>query len=113
MQNISIKQKSTLNYILAGFLAAVLFIGFLGYRNIRHKKLLTKQQDEIHHQRISELEKDKQLVAVDAMLKGNRKNEAALQRFARWPRRIIIWRKIFLKQYERQFNDNPRKHDRV
>lgn len=78
MQNISIKQKSTLNYILAGFLAAVLFIGFLGYRNIRHKKLLTKQQDEIHHQRISELEKDKQLVAVDAMLKGQQEERSRL-----------------------------------
>jgi len=78
IKDISIRQKSTLNYILTGFLTAVLFIGFLGYRNIRHKKLLIKQQDQIHRQRISELEKDKQLVAVEAMLKGQQEERSRL-----------------------------------
>lgn len=70
IQVLSIKQKSILNYILAGSVVALLIVGFLGYRNLRHRHQLAKQQDQLQQQRISELEKDKQLVAVDSMLKG-------------------------------------------
>jgi signal transduction histidine kinase len=42
----------------------------LGYRNLRHRHLLAKQQEELQRQFIRELEKDKQLVAVDSLLKG-------------------------------------------
>lgn len=70
IQTLSLKQKSTLNYILVGSVAVLLIVGFLGYRNFRHRKLLAKQRDELQQQRIRELEKDKQLVAVDSMLKG-------------------------------------------
>ena len=75
---LSIKQKSTLNYILFGSLAALLIVVFLGYRNLRHRQLLSKQQDQLQQQRIRELEKDKQLVAVDAMLKGQEDERSRL-----------------------------------
>ena len=70
VQAFAIRQKGTLNFILAGAVIALLITGFLLYKNIRHRQQLARQQDALQRQRISELEKDKQLAAVDAMLKG-------------------------------------------
>ncbi len=78
IQSLAIQQKSTLNYFLAGFLIALLTVGFLGYRNFRHRHLLARQQDELQQQRIRELEKDRQLVAVDSMLKGQEEERSRL-----------------------------------
>ncbi len=78
IQSLSIKQKSTLNYFLIGSLAALIIVGFLGYRNLRHRHQLAKQQDELHQQRIRELEKDKQLIAVDSMLQGQEEERSRL-----------------------------------
>jgi signal transduction histidine kinase len=78
IQSLSIKQKSTLNYFLIGSLAAFLILGFLVYRNLRNRQQLAKQQDELQQQRIRELEKDKQLVAVDSMLKGQEEERSRL-----------------------------------
>ena len=78
IQDLTIKQKSTLNYFLIGSLAALIIVGFLGYRNLRHRHQLAKQQDELQQQRISELEKDKQLVAVDSMLQGQEEERSRL-----------------------------------
>lgn len=57
------EKKATLNKILIGASIALLLIGFLGYRNFRNKQKLQTLK-------ITELEKDKQLLAIDAMLKG-------------------------------------------
>lgn len=78
IQSLSLKQKSTLNYILIGSLAALLTVGFLVYRNFRHRQQLAKQQVDLQQQRIRELEKDKQLVAVDSMLKGQEEERSRL-----------------------------------
>ena len=77
-QSLSIKKKSTLNYFLIGSLAALMIVGFLVYRNLRHRQQLAKQQDELQQQRIRELEKDKQLVAVDSMLQGQEEERSRL-----------------------------------
>ena len=78
IKSLTIKQKSTLNYFLIASFAALLLVGFLVYRNLRHRNLLAKQQDEIQQQRIRELEKDKQLVAVDSLLKGQEEERSRL-----------------------------------
>ena len=78
IQSLSIKQKSTLNYVLMGSLVGLIIVAFLGYRNLRHRQQLAKQQDELQQQRISELEKDKQLVAVDSMLQGQEEERSRL-----------------------------------
>ena len=78
IQNLSIKQKSTLNYFLIASLAAVMIVAFLIYRNLRHRQQLARQQDELQQQRIRELEKDKQLIAVDSMLKGQEEERSRL-----------------------------------
>lgn len=78
IQSLSLKQQYTLNYVLAGSVAALLFITFLGFRNFRHRQKLTKQQGELQQQRIRELEKDRQLLTVDAMLKGQEEERSRL-----------------------------------
>ena len=57
------KQKSTLNKVLVGSTVGLLLLGLLSYRNFRNRQKLQQSK-------ITELEKDKQLSAVDAMLKG-------------------------------------------
>jgi two-component system, NarL family, sensor kinase len=78
IQTLSIKQKSTLNYFLIGSVTALMVVIFMSYRNFRNRQQLSKQKDELQQQRISELEKDKQLVAVDSMLKGQEEERSRL-----------------------------------
>ena len=78
IQTLSIRQKSTLNYFLFASVITLLIVGFLIYRNLLHRQQLAKQQDELQEQRIRELEKDKQLVAVDSMLKGQEEERSRL-----------------------------------
>ena len=78
IQTLSIRQKSTLNYFLFASVITLLIVGFLIYRNLFHRQRLAKQQDDLQEQRIRELEKDKQLVAVDSMLKGQEEERSRL-----------------------------------
>ncbi len=78
IQSLSIQQKSTLNYFLFGSVAALLILVFLGYINFRSRQILAKQQDELQLQRIRELEKDRQLLVVDSMLKGQEEERSRL-----------------------------------
>ena len=78
IQSLSIQQKSTLNYFLIGSLAISLVVGFLIYRNLRHRQNLSRQEQAIQLQQIRVLEKDKQLVAVDSMLKGQEEERSRL-----------------------------------
>lgn len=64
------KQKSTLNKVLIGSSCGLLLISFLGYVNFKSRTKISRQQEELQSQKIAELEKDKQLLAIDAMLKG-------------------------------------------
>jgi two-component system NarL family sensor kinase len=78
IQTLSIRQKTTLNFILIGSLAIFLAVAVLIYRNLRHRQQLAKQQEALHQQRIRELEKDKQLVVADSMLKGQEEERSRL-----------------------------------
>jgi two-component system NarL family sensor kinase len=78
VQSLLIQNKSIFNYLLAGSVVGLLITGFLIYRNLRNRQLLASQQDELQQQRIRELEKDKQLVAVDSMLKGQEEERSRL-----------------------------------
>jgi len=78
LQQLSIRQKSTLNYILFGGLAALLIIGLLLYLNFRHKQLLSKQTEQLHARRIKELEQEKQLISMNSLLKGQEEERGRL-----------------------------------
>jgi two-component system NarL family sensor kinase len=71
LQELSLQRKSTLNYILIGTAVALVAISILVYRNYKSKQALQQQ-------RISELEKEKQLTATEAVLKGEEQERTRL-----------------------------------
>jgi two-component system, NarL family, sensor kinase len=71
LQEATIHQKNTLNYILLAGVAALLLISFLSYRTYRQKRKLQEQK-------ISELEKEKLLLATQSLLKGQEDERSRL-----------------------------------
>jgi signal transduction histidine kinase len=71
LQQLSIRQKNILNYILMGSALTVLIIFLLSYRTYQQKQKLQQQ-------RISELETEKQLMATEAVLKGEEKERSRI-----------------------------------
>ncbi|WP_395054360.1 sensor histidine kinase, partial [Flavobacterium sp.] len=57
------EKKANLNKILIGSSIGLILLGFLGFRNFINKQ-------KLQNLKITELEKDKQLLAIDSMLKG-------------------------------------------
>jgi two-component system NarL family sensor kinase len=78
IQSLSLKEKSTLNLLLLVAVAILLVTGFMVYLNIRHRSLLAKNEAELHQQHILALEKDRQLVAVGSILKGQEEERSRL-----------------------------------
>lgn len=72
------RQKSTLNKILIGSAIGLVLFSLLGYRNFKNKQKVFSQQQQIQQQKIAELEKDKQLQAVDAMLRGQEEERSRI-----------------------------------
>jgi signal transduction histidine kinase len=71
LQQLTIRQQNTFNWILGGSAVSILFMALLGWRNFRQKQLLQKQQ-------ILDLEKEKQLLATESMLKGQEEERSRL-----------------------------------
>ncbi len=71
IQQLSIRQKNTLNYVLFGGAAALLVILVLGYRNYKNRQKLQLQ-------RITELETQQQLTATEAVLRGESQERTRL-----------------------------------
>jgi two-component system, NarL family, sensor kinase len=69
--NTSNKQKSTLNKVFIGSTIGLGLLGFLGYRNFRAKRKLQQAK-------ITELEKNKQLLTIDAMLQGQEEERSRI-----------------------------------
>jgi two-component system, NarL family, sensor kinase len=71
LQTAEIKNKKNLIYLLGSISAALLILGFTGYRNYRHRQ-------SVQQLKISELEKEKQLTATEAVLKGEEQERTRL-----------------------------------
>jgi signal transduction histidine kinase len=71
LQHVSIRQKNIIALVLGGLLFAFAAIIFLGYRNSQQKRKLQQQ-------RIVELETEKQLLATEAVLKGQDEERSRL-----------------------------------
>jgi two-component system, NarL family, sensor kinase len=71
IQRLAIMQKNNLNYILFILVAAILIIATLFYRAY-------KQRQRLQQQRITELEKEKQLNATEGVLKGEEQERTRL-----------------------------------
>ncbi len=73
LQQLRIKQKNTFNYILLGSAISLLTISLLSFRSY-------KQKQKLQQQRINELETEKQLLATEAVLKGEEQERTRLAR---------------------------------
>jgi len=71
VQQLSIRQKNILNYLLIGGAIILLILSLLSYRNY-------KQKQKLQQQRISELETQHQLTATEAVLKGEEQERTRL-----------------------------------
>ena len=71
VQQLTIRQKNTLNYILLGSAVTLLLISLLSYRTY-------KQKQRLQQQRIAELETQQQLTATEAVLKGEEQERTRL-----------------------------------
>jgi signal transduction histidine kinase len=71
VQDLTIRQKNTLNYILIGSAITLLIISLLSYRTYQQKQ-------KIQQQRIAELETQQQLTATEAVLKGEEQERTRL-----------------------------------
>ena len=69
--NIANQKKATFNNILIASSAALLLISFLIFRNFKHKR-------NVQTLKISQLEKDKQLLTVDGMLRGQEEERSRI-----------------------------------
>jgi len=77
-QQLIIKQRNTINYVLAGAVLVTLLAGFLYYRNTQHKNRLLTAQDALKQQRIIELEMEKQFLAAESILQGQEEERERL-----------------------------------
>jgi signal transduction histidine kinase len=71
LQQSAIRQKNTLNYILAGSALTLLLISLLSYRNY-------SQKQKLQQQKITELEKEKLLSATQSILKGQEEERSRM-----------------------------------
>ena len=70
IQQLVLRQHYTMNWVLASIIFVAGLIGFLYSRNYRQRKKLLIANTLIQQQRITELEKEKQLLAAQAVLQG-------------------------------------------
>lgn len=71
-------KKSKITSILISITIGLMLIGLLSYINFRKNRLLILQEQELQQHKIIELEKDRQLVAIDAMLKGQEEERSRI-----------------------------------
>ncbi len=74
----AIRKKDMLNSgLLIGCLLLAAIV-FLAYRNIRHRRRLSIKERELHRQKINELEKERQLIAAQSLMKGQEQERSRL-----------------------------------
>ena len=70
IQQLTLKQRDTMNWALSCLVLVTALIGLLYNRNYRQKKKLLQADTLLQQQRILELEKEKQLLAARGVLQG-------------------------------------------
>lgn len=76
----TIQKKTTLNIILAAGSLLLLFASLLVYRNFKNQQQLLEKEKELQKQKIVELEKQQQMVAMQSVLKGQEEERSRLAR---------------------------------
>jgi two-component system NarL family sensor kinase len=70
IKNLTIQQSTLWLYFSLAGTFAIIIVGLLVYFNMKYKQDFTKHKNDLQLQQIRELEKDKQLILADAILKG-------------------------------------------
>lgn len=78
-QQLSITRRRTLTiYLLVVITVALVWVCFLIYRNYKKDRQLHKQEQALQDQKIIDLEKDRQLSSITAMLKGQEEERSRI-----------------------------------
>ena len=80
IQTLRLRQKTLLNYVFLGTIVSLLGLGYLFYRNAVSKQLIAGHTHQLQARRIRELEQERQLIAADAILKGEERERTRLAR---------------------------------
>ena len=80
IQHLSLRQKNLLIYGLLTLLILAGILGFVYYRYTQQKQRLAQQESQLKEQKIKQLEQEKQLSAVDGMLRGQEEERSRLAR---------------------------------
>jgi signal transduction histidine kinase/Tfp pilus assembly protein PilF len=84
LELLEVEQQKEINFrnsLIAVAVIAFVFlaiIGFLFYRNMKSKQRLTEKEKEIQVRKINELEKDKQLVMTESIVRGQEEERSRL-----------------------------------
>ncbi|MBL7743964.1 MAG: hypothetical protein JNN00_10865 [Chitinophagaceae bacterium] len=78
IQASAVKQKSILNIVFIVSITALLILGYLVYKNFKKGQQIASQRQTLQQQKIIELEKDRQLLTIDAMLKGQEEERSRI-----------------------------------
>jgi two-component system NarL family sensor kinase len=70
IQQLTLKQRNTMNWALSSLVLVTALTGFLYNRNYRQKKKLLQANTLLQQQRIQELEKERKLLAARGVLQG-------------------------------------------
>lgn len=73
------KKDMLITGLLVGCLLLVT-IAFLAYRDIYHRRKLSIKERELHQKKISELEKERQLIAAQSLMKGQEEERGRMAR---------------------------------
>lgn len=80
LQKIQLKQKNTINIALVAGCTLLLLVVILFYTNFKNKNRLLLQKEKLHDQQISELEKERKLIAAQSLMKGQEEERTRLAR---------------------------------
>lgn len=80
IQQLSIRQKNLLIYGMTALLGLAIILGLVYYRYFRQKQRIAEQENQLQEQKIRQLEQEKQLSAVDGMLRGQEEERSRLAR---------------------------------
>ena len=78
LQNLSIRQGKIVNSVLVALLSILMLSALLFYRNYTNKQKLLLAESLMAQQKITELEKEKQLLAIKAVLQGQEQERERL-----------------------------------
>lgn len=78
LQQLSLRQGKIVSFVLVALLLILILSALLFYRNYTNKRKLLMTESLMAQQRISELEKEKQLIAVKAVLQGQEQERERL-----------------------------------